>query len=248
MKKLLMSAAITAALLLGASPAYAEHEDGHYAEPPAECDTSTDACQPAAEAEASDESVEPGEPVTVSTSGGTFAEGTTVEVGIYGEDGVVFQVEGVTVNADGSVSYTLTVPEGTPDDVYVLYIHGVDANGNPVVAMVDLVVLPGATTSGGFTASGVTAPAAVVAASAAMPADQRADAVGAVADGTGTVVLNNAGELELRTAASAAAPTVSGGNLSRTGSSIAGPVTAGIALVLVGGGMVILRRRPQVQA
>lgn len=141
----------------------------------------------------------------------------------------------------------MTVPASTADGVYILYIHGEDANGNPVVAIVPIVIEGGAqaASTGSVAAAGVTPPPQVQALQASMSAGAAADAAEAVSAGDGELVVKG-NAIEVRAADSVAAP--SQRSLSTTGTNVAGPITAGIALILAGAGLVILRRRQAVEA
>lgn len=80
------------------------------------------------EAEVSDATAEPGQPVTVATpSGGTgFDAGDTVSAGIArgaaGQEAIL--LDSAVVNPDGTVSITVTIPEETPTGIYYVFIVG----------------------------------------------------------------------------------------------------------------------------
>jgi LPXTG-motif cell wall-anchored protein len=208
------------------------------------------------EANISDSTPQPGEAVTV-TAPPVFAPGTRVVVNLAraSQGATPAQLGSGTAGATGRVSESATIPAVEPG-VYWLYVTGVDADGNPTVALVPVVIggteaaaVEGDSVEGdSFEAAAVAAPVvdaatplpAAVAALQSVEPDVEAAVLDAVADGAG-VVLSPQGTLQVRTAAGAVQDA---DTLPVTGASdISQQVTIGAALLLAGTGMVLLRRR-----
>lgn len=237
MKRIVFATMVGLLLLLTGVPASAQYED-----PPSE-----EPAQPRTVANVSDDEVAPGDPVTV-TVPPVFAPGTPIVVELaraqQGAEGV--ELGSGTSSSDGSVSETVTTP-ATEDGVYFLYVTGVDADGNPVVALVAIVVSGGDATAAAvqgdsFAAAGAAAPvpAAVAEAQSGLTPDTEAAVVEAVTQQGAGMVLSPEGTLSVRTAAGVQ----SAGALPTTGSDgIATQAAVGAALFLAGTGLVLLRRR-----
>lgn len=227
-------------LLLTGAPASAQYEEPPGSEP----------AQPRTVANISDDVVSPGDPVTV-TVPPVFAPGTPIVVELaraqQGAEGV--ELGSGTAGTNGGVNETVTVP-ATQNGVYFLYVTGVDADGNPVVAIVAIVIRDGeaaatAVEGEGFTAAGPAAastpvPAAVAEVQSGLTPDTEAAVVEAVTQQGAGLVLSPQGELSVRTPAgvqSASALPTTGGD------GIATQVAVGAALLLAGTGLVLLRRR-----
>ncbi len=259
MRRFVFAIFMGAALALFAvAPAGAQYE-----QPPAERPL-----EPRAVANVTSAEVVPGESVTVSAPP-AFAPGTPFTVNFVraNQGAAADQLGSGTTSRTGSASESVIIPETEPG-VYFLYITGVDADGNTVVALVPMVVRDGgaasaaAVESGAFrtdpaplnvTAANVTA-ANVTAANvtaAAVPTavadvqtvtpDVEAAVVEAVTQQGAGVALSLDGTLQVRSTAGAVqdATTLS----STDADDIAQQVSIGAALLLAGSGLVLLRRR-----
>lgn len=205
-----------------------------------------DAEQPRTIANVSDDEVAPGDPVTVSVPP-VFAPGTEVSTNLaraqQGAGGV--ELGSPTTGSDGSVSDTVTIP-ATQDGVYFLYVTGVDGDGNPVVALVAIVITGGDATAAAvagdtFAAAAATpVPASVADVQSNLTPASEAAVVEAVTQSGAGLVLSPEGTLNVSTPEGLQ----SAGTLPTTGSNdISTQVTVGAALLLAGTGLVLLRRR-----
>jgi LPXTG-motif cell wall-anchored protein len=202
--------------------------------------------QPRTVANVSDDDVIPGDTVTV-TVPPVFAPGTPIVIELaraqQGAEGVA--LASGNAGADGSVNKTVTIP-ATQHGVYFLYVTGVDTDGNPVVAIVAIVIrpLPGAASVEGdsFAVASTPVPAAVSQAQAESgltPATEAAVVEAVTQQGAG-LVLSPQGALSVRTPAGVQQASA----LPTTGSDgIATQAVVGAALLLAGTGLVLLRRR-----
>jgi len=242
--------------LMLAAPASAQY-GGNPPGPPSGCpveDPPPDdppPCNPRTDAGISDPDVTPGQPVTV-TAPPAFAPGSQVVVNLVrARNGAnAAQLATGTAGANGAVSQSVTVPD-VPAGVYFMYVTGVDADGNRVVALVPIVIRGGAQAAA-VQGDSVDAPIRTASFSAPVPAavaevqavtpKTEAAVVDAVTGGAG-VVLSPEGTLSVRTPAGALQQASA---LPTTGSDgIADQVTVGAALVIAGSGLVLLRRRRQ---
>lgn len=226
--------------LLATAPAGAQYE-----QPPGE-----EPVQPRTVANVSDTVVSPGDPVTVSVPP-VFAPGTPIVVEFaraqQGAEGV--GLGSGTAGSNGSASETVTIP-ATQNGVYFLYVTGVDEDGNPVVALVAVVVRGGqasavAVENDSFSAAGPASastpvPAPVAEVQSSLTPEVEAAVVEAVTQQGAGLVLTPQGELSVRTPQGVQAASA----LPTTGSNgIATQVAVGAALLLAGSGLVLLRRR-----
>ena len=243
----LASAAFLAALVLGLVGVPAQAQYGPPPPPPgppAGCPVTNPPpanpppCKPRRDASVDPDRARPGQQATVSVPDGTLAPGSNYRVVLTrvqpnSTDHVV--VPSATADPDGSASSTFTVP-ALPPGVYLVWIHGVDSNGNPVVAMTGFVIQGvGTAAAAPVSSSSTPRPAAVEAALNSVSPDD----VATVANGNGSLVVTPNGLLQVRGAQTDADP-----RFSRTGADLQGPMTAGMALLIAGGGLVLLRRRP----
>lgn len=219
--------------------------------PPSESgcvDDGDDPCQPRTSAEVSDDVVEPGDPVTVSTPP-AFAPNSEVTIHLVrADDGATPAVsESSTTNSTGAVSDSITIPD-VDEGVYFIYVVGTDADGNRVVAIVPIVIRDGeaqaASVQGDtFQAAGAAeVPAAVAEVMPDLSQEAEAAVVDAVASGSSGLVLSPDGTLNVR---SPEGGLQSASSLPTTGNDVSGPVTAGAALILAGTGLVLMRRRKE---
>lgn len=198
--------------------------------------------QPRTVANISDDTVEPGDSVTVSVPP-VFAPGTPITVNLVraqsGAD--ADQLASGTAGGDGSVNRSVTIPDVEPG-VYFVYVTGVDTDGNPVVALVAIVVegAQAAAVEGAVQAAAAAPVPAGVADIQTVAPETEAAVLDAVSGGDAGVVLSPDGTLNVRTAAGLQ----DASTLPTTGSDdISTQVTVGAALVLAGTGLVMLRRR-----
>lgn len=216
--------------------------------PPAEAPP----CLPRAAADVADPEVQPGDPITVTTPP-VFAPGSPITVNIVraNDTSQPGQLASGTASSDGRVSNTSTVPD-LPPGVYFVYVTGVGADGNPVVALVPIVVRAGESTAAAvqgataraFTVQSGAAAAPVPAQVAEVQADlstaAEAAIVEAVTAGDAGLLLSPEGQLNVRTAQGVQ----QAGSLPTTGSDgIATQVAVGAALLLAGTGLVLMRRK-----
>lgn len=209
-------------------------------------------CSPRAQAEVSDSDVRPGDPVTVTTPP-VFAPGSRITVNIVranqGES--ARQLATGTAATDGRVSNTSDMPD-LPPGVYFIYVYGTGPDGEPVVALVPVVVRAGESTAAAVEAgtaraltvqgNAVSAPVPVQVAEVQtdLPVDAEAAIVEAVTAGDAGLLLTPEGQLNVRTAKGVQ----QAGSLPTTGSDgIATQVAVGAALLLAGTGLVLMRRR-----
>lgn len=259
MKRLVLALATGAlAALLSIAPAGAQGYGGNPPPPPppgppAGCPVTDPPpanpppCHPRERATVSDSPVRPGQQVTVSTPP-VFAPNTPVTVNFVRANRGAQARELAKGNAgsNGASSQQVTIPQDAQPGVYFIYVHGVDANGNPVVAMTPVVVRAAgggaqAASVQGDRAAAVAAPvpAAVAEAQADFAPGAEAAVVDAVTDGAG-LVLSPDGALNVRTPAGLQDATT----LPTTGANdVSQQVTIGAALLLAGTGLVLLRRR-----
>ncbi|MCO8129268.1 LPXTG cell wall anchor domain-containing protein [Acidimicrobiia bacterium EGI L10123] len=204
--------------------------------------------QPRTVANVSDDDVAPGDPVTV-TVPPVFAPGTEVSINLARaqQDAGGVELGSPDANADGSVSDTVTIP-ATEDGVYFLYVTGVDTDGNPVVAIVAIVVRNGVASASAVEGESFAATAAAAAPVPAAVADvqsnvtpaSEAAVVEAVTQSGAGLVLSPESTLNVRTPEGVQAASA----LPTTGSNdISAQVTIGAALLFAGTGLVLLRRR-----
>lgn len=239
MKRFVFATMVGALLLLLTGPP----ASAQYDEPPAE-----EPAQPRTVANVSEDVVSPGDPVTV-TVPPVFAPGTPIVVELaraqQGAEGV--GIGSGSAGANGAVSETVTVP-ATQNGVYFLYVTGVDTDGDPVVAIVAIVIEGAEAASAGegqaFTGVGAAAftpvPAAVAEVQSGLTPETEAAVVEAVTQQSAGLVLSPQGTLSVRTPAgvqSASALPTTGGD------GIATQAVIGAALLLTGTGLVMLRRR-----
>lgn len=217
--------------------------------PPAGCppqNPPTDApCHPRARANVSDDNVAPGETVTVSTENGTFEGGSDLDIRLsrVRRGSPTFDLGTDVADADGGMSQDVVIPQ-VPNGVYVIWVHGVDENGDPVTALVPIVIKGPNTDAPGATASKAgPPPVAVLGVQTVSPAAETA-AIAAVANGAALSVAN--GSLEV--VGGNAKPKVAAAGLSTTGADLAAPVTVGGALLLTGAGLLVLRNRRRATA
>jgi LPXTG-motif cell wall-anchored protein len=142
----------------------------------------------------------------------------------------------VTVDSDGNTHAEVTIPPGTPCGVYYLFIVGTDPNGVRRVQIVPVTVgCTGATagksgdkTSGGAaTADAVAVPPEVAALVSSMTPAEAEDAADAV--------LNHGAHLKITANGLQVLP--------RTGSDSTRPLVAAGAVSIVGGTLLLARRR-----
>lgn len=223
-----------------APPAGCPVEDPPPADPPP--------CHPRTSATVSDRVVAPGESVVVSTPP-AFAPGSPVTINLVRARGGSTPAlsEQSTANGTGAVSDSITIPD-VPNGVYFVYVVGVDADGNRVVALTPIVIRSGQAQAAAVegdsfqAAAAAEVPAAVAEVMPDLSPEAEAAVVDAVASGSSGLVLSPDGTLNVRSpegslqAASA---------LPNTGNDISGPVTAGAALLLAGTGLVLMYRRKE---
>ena len=238
MKRFVFAMLVGALLLFAAGPASAQYE-----EPPDE-----EPQQPRTVANVSDDVVSPGDPVNVTVPPASFAPGTPIVVQLaraqQGAGGV--ELATGTAGSNGAASQVVTIP-ATQNGVYFLYVTGVDSDGNPVVAIVAIVIEGGTATaaaveSNDFAAAAAftTVPAPVAQVQSGLTPDTEAAVVEAVTQQGAGLVLSPEGTLNVRTPAGVQ----SAGALPTTGSDgIATQTIVGAALLLAGTGLVLLRRR-----
>lgn len=217
--------------------------------PPADCSVN---CFPRATANVADTVLQPGSPVTITTPP-VFAPGSPITVNIVraGLGQSATQLDTGDAADDGRASNTSTVP-ALPPGVYFMYIEGTGPNGNPVIALVPVIVRAADATSAGVEVAGVQAaavpdataaapvPAQVAEIQADLPADTETAIVEAVTAGDAGLLLSPEGQLNVRTAQGVQQATA----LPTTGSDgIATQVAVGAALLLAGTGLVLMRRR-----
>ncbi|MFP5322549.1 MAG: LPXTG cell wall anchor domain-containing protein [Acidimicrobiia bacterium] len=238
MRRFVLALMVGAALALtAAAPVGAQYE-----EPPEE-----QPVEPRVVANITSADVEPGESVTVSAPP-AFAPGSPITVNLVRarQGAGAAELASGTASETGAVSESITIPE-TESGVYFVYVTGVDVDGNPVVALVAIVIRNTATAAAAdvetfqATAAAAPVPAAVAAAQQGVAPDTEAAVVDAVSQGAG-VALSPQGTLQVRSAAGALQDA---DTLPRTGTStdISQQVTIGAALLLAGTGLVLLRRR-----
>lgn len=201
--------------------------------------------QPRTIANVSDDDVSPGDQVTVSVPA-VFAQNSPISINLSraqpGSGGV--ELASGNAGANGAVSQSITIP-ATQDGVYFLYVTGVDPDGNPVVAIVVIVIRGGDASAASVEGDSVSAasvapvPAAVASVQSDLTPASEAAVVEAVTGGAG-LVLSPEGTLNVRTPAGVQEASA----LPTTGADgIATQVTVGAALLLAGTGLVLLRRR-----
>ena len=252
-RALLVLSAVILLITLGASAAHAQYAPPSTVpgRPPEGCPPQNppeDApCHPRARANVSDDEVETGDEVTVSTEDDTFEEGSDAEVWMsrVRRGSPVHSLGTAVVRADGSVIHTFVVP-AVEDGVYLVWIHGVDENGNPVTPIAAIVVDAddNQAAATGVNSSSVDPPDAVASLQTVSPAAEAA-AVEAVANGA-TLSVDN-GSLEVL-GGSTSKPKVAASGLSTTGADLAAPITVGAALLLTGTGLLLLRNRRRATA
>lgn len=199
--------------------------------------------QPRTVANVSDDTVEPGDSITVSVPP-VFAPGTPIAVNLVraqsGAD--ADQLASGSAGSNGSANQSVTIPDVEPG-VYFVYVTGVDADGNPVVALVAIVVegaAPAAAVQGNSQAAAAAPVPAAVADIQTVAPETEAAVLDAVSGGDAGLVLSPQGTLQVRTPSGLQ----DASTLPTTGSDdISTQVTVGAALVLAGTGLVMLRRR-----
>lgn len=202
-------------------------------------------CNPRAEADVSDPEVQPGDPITVTTPP-VFAPGSPITVNIVRANDTAQpgELASGTASSDGRVSNTSTVPD-LPPGVYFIYVTGTGPDGNPVVALVPIVVRAANTAqvagdSAAFTAAASPVPAQVAEVQADLSTATEAAIVEAVTARDAGLLLSPEGQLNVRTAQGVQRA----GSLPTTGSDgIATQVAVGAALLLAGTGLVLMRRK-----
>lgn len=202
-------------------------------------------CNPRVDADVSDSEVQPGDPITVTTPP-VFAPGSAITVNIVRANDTAEpgQLATGTASSDGRVSNTSTVPD-LPPGVYFVYVTGVDSDGNPVVALVPIVVRAATTAqaagdAAAFTAAAAPVPAQVAEVQADLSTAGEAAIVEAVTAGDAGLLVSPEGQLNVRTAQGVQQAS----SLPTTGSDgIATQVAVGAALLLAGTGLVLMRRR-----
>ena len=142
-----------------------------------------------------------------------------------------------TLNANGSVTVSVVIPEGTPPGVYFVAIVGTDANGNSRTIIVPIVVRRVVTAAGVSAAdpasfqpaaSTVEVPASVRALQASLTEAEVAEAETAVLDDGATLVIEGERLVVSR-------PSTDDSTR---------PLIAAAAVALVGGSLIAVRRRP----
>lgn len=190
----------------------------------------------------------PGSTVTFTAPAGSFSPGTPVTYfiarAVEGASGQ--QIGGGTADGSGGASSPLVVPANLPAGVYYIYVVGTGPDGEQRVSIAPVVVgSPGAASAGTATPiapAGVTPPAEVVALQ--QPAPVEAAVARAAANGAGVAVQGN----ELVTTPSPSTKASSNG-FALTGAEIGTAVAIALAAILVGAGLLSLRRRsPGVKA
>lgn len=247
LRRIAFAVAVGAALALSTGvPASAQYGGGGGGTTTTTASTTTTTEAPPAEqprviADVSDSEVAPGDPVTVTTPS-VFAPGSTVTVNIVGANATAEPGELATSQAtqSGAVTNTSTIPD-LPPGVYFIYVTGVDSDGNPVVALVPIVIRAADTAEAtAFQAAAAPVPAQVAEVQSDLPADTEAAIVEAVTAGDAGLLLSPEGPLSVRTPDGVQAA----GALPTTGSDgIATQVAVGAALLLAGTGLVLMRRR-----
>lgn len=222
--------------------------------PPEGCPANEDApigqdappCLPRQAAVVSDDDVVPGQTITVTTPP-VFAPGSQVAINMMRAQrtAAARQLGTDTAEANG-VDASITVPD-VPRGVYFIYVTGVDAQGNAVVAMTPIVVrsasagAQAASVRGdSIDAASVAVPTAISDVLPALSPDTEAAVVDAVTQGSAGLVMSPDGTLNVRTAKGLQRAST----LPTTGSDgITQQATVGAALLLAGSGLVLLRRR-----
>ncbi|HVM52904.1 MAG TPA: hypothetical protein VM262_06880 [Acidimicrobiales bacterium] len=142
-----------------------------------------------------------------------------------------------TLNANGSVTVSVVIPEGTPPGVYFVAIVGTDANGNSRTIIVPIVVRRVVTAAGVSAAdpasfqpaaSTVEVPASVRALQASLSEAEVAEAETAVLEDGATLVIEGERLVVSR-------PSTDDSTR---------PLIAAAAVALVGGSLIAVRRRP----
>jgi len=258
---LVILAMVAGTATLIAQPASAQYGGG---DEPTESGCTTDTgepCQPRATATVSDDVVQPGDATTVSTPP-VFAPGSPVTINLVRVDpGASPDLsESSTTDSSGAAGESITIPD-VESGVYFIYVVGLDADGNRVVAIVPIVIenASAAVQSGSAqsesaqtdsvqgddlqAASAAPVPAAVAEVQTDLSTDTEAAIVDAVVAGDTGLALAQDGTLNVRTPQGTQAASA----LPTTGSDISGYVTAGAALLLAGTGLVLMRRRKEAQ-
>ena len=251
MKRLVLAltTGVLSALLLVApasaqtDPNYGGNPGGCSVEDPPPADVPP--CLPRAAADVADPNVQPGDPITVTTPP-VFAPGSPITVNIVRANNTAQpgQLGTGTAASDGRVSNTSAVPD-LPPGVYFVYVTGTGADGNPVVALVPIVVRAATTAqvagdSAVFTAAAAPVPAQVAEVQADLSTATEAAIVEAVTAGDAGLLLSPEGQLNVRTAQGVQQAST----LPTTGSDgIATQVAFGAALLLAGTGLVLMRRK-----
>lgn len=240
-----MGAALALSTGLPASAQYGGGGGGTTTTAPTTTAPEGEAEQPRVVADASDTDVAPGEPVTVTTPP-VFAPGSPITVNIIraSDTAEAGELASGEATSDGRVSNTSTIPD-LPPGVYFIYVTGTGPDGNPVVALVPIVIRAAtaqaaAAESAAFQASAAPVPAQVAEVQSDLTPATEAAIVEAVTAGDAGLLVSPEGQLNVRTPEGVQAA----GALPTTGSDgIATQVAVGAALLLAGTGLVLMRRK-----
>lgn len=238
LKRALLVVAACALLLVG-TPAYAQYGPPEGCPPQDPPPENPPPCHPRRRANVSDHSVQPGQTVVVSVPAGTFDPGSDVTASMtrVRSGSPNHSVGAGKADGDGSAEIDALIPDA-PRGVYLIWLSGEDANGNPITALAAVVLVPEAAATGVAepTAFDGPVPPAVTEVQQSFPRAAEPSTVAAVQSGA-TPSIDDSGRLSVRGATAVRAASLSG-----TGTNIEYPLTVAAVLILVGTGLVLRRR------